>query len=285
MAQNDIYKIALDSLSAHVAIVDKDGFILETNRAWREFALANEMKGSPDCIGMNYLRICEDSSEEPGDVSAAIAAGLRKVISGEFQEFFIDYPCHSPTEERWFALRVVPFREKESRKVILTHENITPLIQVQRNLAEKEHELRDKTAGLEESNIALKVLLKQREEDRLQLEENILNNVRTLVLPSVQKLSEIPLAAREKALVEIIAERLHEITSPFLNRLSSLHSLLTPQEIQVATMVKEGKSSGEIADILSLSVSAIDFHRKKIRKKLGMTGKGKNLRSYLMTLQ
>ena len=284
MATKNIHKIALDSLSAQVAILDSDGTILETNRAWREFGEENGISGSPDCIGMNYLKVCDDATEEPGDVPMVIANGIRQVISGELREFFIDYPCHSCTEERWYALRVVPFREKGSRKAIISHENITPLIQVQRSLAEKERELRDQSIGLEESNVALKVLLKHREEDKSRLEESMLANVRTLILPYVAKLSEAPLEARETALVEIIRERLEEIISPFLHRLFSLETILTPQEIQVAAMVKEGKSTGEIADILSLSASAIDFHRKKIRKKLGLTGKGKNLRSYLMAL-
>jgi len=95
---------------------------------------------------------------------------------------------------------------------------------------------------------------------------------------------ETRLPKRERTLVEIIAERLNEITSPFLNRLTSLNAVLTPQEIKVATMVREGRSSAEIADVLMISVSAIDFHRKQIRKKLGMTGTGRNLRSYLLSL-
>ena len=284
MPENDIYRIALNSLSAHVAILDEDGVIIETNRSWEEFGLENDIQGPPDCIGMNYLEVCENSTEEPGDIPSVIAIGIRRVMNGEIREFFIDYPCHSPTEERWFALRVVPFREKDSRKTILTHENITPLIKVQQNLADKERELQDKSIGLEESNIALKVLLKQREEDRNLLEENMLKNVRTLILPFVEQLSEAPLPAREKALVGIVNERLQEIISPFLNRLSSMHAILTPQEIQVSTMVREGRTSKEIADVLMLSVNGIDFHRKNIRKKLGLTGKDTNLRSYLMSI-
>jgi len=206
-------------------------------------------------------------------------------MNGDIEEFFINYPCHSPREKRWFALRVVRFREPGTQKVILTHENITPLVEIQSALTKKEKELREKSTRLEESNIALKVLLKHREEDKAQLEETMLTNVRTLVVPYVEKLADIPLQSRERAIVNIIAERLQEIISPYLNRLTSLHSILTPQEIQVATLVKEGRTSKEIAEILMLSVSAIDFHRKNIRKKLGMTGKERNLRSYLMSLQ
>lgn len=285
MDNNDIYKIALDSLSAHVAILDDHGVILETNRAWKEFAIANDMSGPPDSIGSNYLQICEESSSEPYDESALIAINIRRVLAGEIQEFMINYPCHSPVEERWFTLRVVPFREPGVRKVILAHENITPLVTIQQDLAAREKELREKTVKLEESNIALSVLLEHREVERTQIEDKMLANVRTLVLPYVQKLFDVPLPARERAMVALIEARLQEIVAPFLGRLSSLHSTLTPQEIHVATMVKEGRKSHEIAGVMELSVSAIDFHRKNIRKKLGLSGQGKNLRSYLLSLQ
>ncbi|MFZ5799627.1 MAG: helix-turn-helix transcriptional regulator [Desulfobulbus sp.] len=284
MGNEKIYKVALDSLSAHVAILDQDGVIIESNRAWRDFALENGLTENPGSIGVNYLKVCEQAGPEAGAEPAAVAQGIRRVISGELTEVFIDYPCHAPRQQRWYALRVVRFREPGSRKVILAHENITPLVLVQRSLAQKESELRDKGDRLEESNIALKVLLRHREDDRRQLEENMVANVRELILPYVDRLLGAGLKAREQAVVEIIRDRLQEIISPFLNRLTSLNTLLTPQEIRVATLVREGRSSKDIAEILMVSVSAVDFHRKRIRKKLNMAGRGANLRSYLLSL-
>ena len=284
MGKDDIYKLALDSISAHVAILDEQGQIIETNRAWREFGSANGIKVDPSCIGQNYLEICDSVSTDDFDDPAVIAAGIKQVIKGEIREFFINYPCHSPTEERWFALKVVRFREPGSNKVIMSHENITPLMKAHRDLAEKEQSIREQAEKLEEINIALKVLLDHRQKDRIQLEENMLANVRTLILPYVQQLMDFKLPERERTMVEIIEERLGEITSPFLNRLSSLYAVLTPQEIKVATMVREGRSSAEIADVLMITTSAIDFHRKQIRKKLGMTGNSSNLRSHLMSI-
>jgi DNA-binding CsgD family transcriptional regulator len=285
MAGKNIYKVALDSLSAHIAILDEEGVIIESNRAWRDFALANGLTENPGSIGENYIKVCERASAEPNDEPTVIAQGIRKVISGELQEFFINYPCHSPWKQSWYALRVVRFREPRTRKVILAHENITPLVQVQRSLAQKEGELREQAEKLEEGNIALKVLLKHREEDRRQLEDSMLANVHELILPYVERLLEAGLKTREQTMAEIIRERLQEIISPFLNRLTSLNTLLTPQEIHVATLVREGKTSKVIADVMMISVSAVDFHRKRIRQKLNMTGSGNNLRSYLLSLQ
>jgi DNA-binding CsgD family transcriptional regulator len=280
----DIYKVALDSISAHVAILDETGNIIETNRAWRDFGAENGIKIEPSCIGQNYLKACDSASKNECDEPAVIATGIRQIIKGEIREFFINYPCHSPDEERWFALKIVRFREPGTNKVIMSHENITPLMKAHHDLAEKEKSIKEQAERLEESNIALKVLLDHRQKDRLQFEENMLANVRTLILPYVQQLMDARLPKRERTMVEIIQERLNEITSPFLNRLSSLYAILTPQEIKVATMVREGRSSVEIADVLMISASAIDFHRKHIRKKLGMTGSSRNLRSYLLSI-
>lgn len=79
--------------------------------------------------------------------------------------------------------------------------------------------------------------------------------------------------------------RLDEITVPFLTRLTALHRLLTPREIDIAALVREGRTSKEIADLLNISASGVDFHRKKIRQKIGLTGEKSNLRSYLLSLR
>jgi DNA-binding CsgD family transcriptional regulator len=128
-------------------------------------------------------------------------------------------------------------------------------------------------------------LLEHREQDRARLEENVLANIRKLVRPYVENLRFQKLEERNRNLVEIIVSRLDEIASPFLNRLTSMHRLLTPREIDVAVLVREGKTSKEIAELLDISASGVDFHRKKIREKLGLTNEKSNLRSALLSLQ
>jgi len=273
----------IDSLSAHIAVLDKDGVITLTNRAWQEFGVANSLQGPPDSLGQNYLSVTERTKEGAGHI---IAQGIRKVISGELQEFFTNYPCHSPFKKRWFAMRVVKLQVVGSEtQVIVTHEDITPVMQVQEKLRKKEEELFQQKKMLEESNVALKVLLEHRENDRRKLEENVLVNIRKLVMPYLNELSYRKLDQRSQNLLEIVRMRLEEIISPFLNRLISINRLLTPREVDVATLVREGKTSKEVAGLLNISVSAVDFHRKKIRKKLKLTNKKSNLRSYLLSLQ
>jgi len=285
MSETNLYKVVIDSLSAHVAILDGEGKILETNRAWQDFALENGMKEPCDSIGANYLAICEVASDREEDDAGRVAGGIRKVLSGQLQEFFTHYPCHSPDRKRWYAVRVVPFRDKKVSRAIVTHENITEIIEVQEALKAKEAELFRQRELLEETNVALRVLLRQRDEDKKRIEETIYSNVDRLVLPYVEKITQGRLTEKQQTLIEIVDTNLRDIISPFLRSLTALNLLLTPQEIEVANMVRSGRTSKEIAEILGLSVSGVDFHRKRLRQKLNLTNSAKNLQSYLLSLE
>jgi DNA-binding CsgD family transcriptional regulator len=280
-----LYQMIIDSMSAHVAILDEQGVIIETNRAWQAFALENGMRDACDSVGVNYLKICEGGGRKKEDDATSVAEGIRKVLSGELPEFLTHYPCHSPEERRWFAVRVVPFRDDKEHKIIVSHENITPIIEVQEALEKKEVELRRERERLEETNIALRVLLRQRDEDKTRIEETIYINVDRLVLPYVEKLLQGRLTEKQRTLTEVIDTNLRDIVSPFLRSLTAVNVLLTPQEIEVANMVRSGRTSKDIADVLGISASGVDFHRKRLRQKLGLTNTAKNLRSYLLSLE
>lgn len=283
--RENIYKVVIDSLSAQVAILDEDGVIVETNRAWQDFGRKNDFTGPLDSSGLNYLAVCDQSGSSGCKEALAIAIGIRQVMAGKIEEFFAQYPCHSPSEKRWYAVRVVRYRSKKVKRVIVAHENITPLMLIQQTLEKKEQELQEQTERLAESNVALKVLLKHREEDKEKIEQTIVDNVNKLVMPYLEKLLSGRLSEREKTLAGIVKDHLQDVVSPFLSRLANVNRLLTPQEIQVAAFVREGMVSKDIAEVLGVSVSAIDFHRKSIRRKLGLSRTGENLRSYLLSLQ
>ncbi len=132
----------LDSLSAHIAILDESGEIVITNAAWRAFAAANEADPGAVLQGANYLRVCDSSTGEASEEAAAFAAGIREVLSGRRESFEMEYPCHSPTERRWFIGRVTRFSGAGSPRAVVAHENIT-----ERKLAEEA--LRDQKVLLE----------------------------------------------------------------------------------------------------------------------------------------
>ena len=148
----------------------------------------------------------------------------------------------------------------------------------------RKEQLKARAQSLEELNTALKVLLKQREEDKTELEENVLSNVKQLVLPYVEKLKKTRMGAEQMTYVSIMESNLNDIVSPFLRKLSSQYLNLTPKEIQIADLIKLGKTTKEIADLLNVSPGAIEFHRENIRGKLGLKNKKINLRSHLLSL-
>ena len=274
----------LNSLSANIAILDEFGVILETNQAWRSYAAKNQMKGPNDSIGINYLAICDAATGDEAENAHKVAAGIRALIKNEIKEFLLDYPCDSPDGEQWYYIRAIRVSYKGPILIVVSHENITDLKLAEESLKKREMELEDKKQNLEEANIALKVLLKQREADKLELEQRILVNMKQMVFPYLDKLKQSRLKPREKTYLKIIDDHLNDIISPFLQRLSAANIFLTPQEIQIAALIKDGKTSKEIADILNVSETTIHFHRKNLRAKFGLKKKQTNLRSYLMSL-
>jgi DNA-binding CsgD family transcriptional regulator len=274
----------LDSLSAHITILDADGIILETNRAWREFAIANGMPEGYTAIGENYLAVCEAAIDEDGGHAEKVGTGIRAVIRGKVREFSYDYPCHAPSGSRWYYMRAIRMAGEGPLRIVVSHENITALKLAEEKVRRNEAVLKSQKEELEEANIALKVLLRQRENDKGELEQKVLFNIKELVLPYLEKLTRAPLRQREKTLVEIIDTHVRDIVSPLLQQLNNANILLTPQEMQVATLVKDGRISKEIAEILNISEATVSFHRKNLRKKFGLNHTRTNLRSYLLSL-
>jgi len=144
-------------------------------------------------------------------------------------------------------------------------------------------EMRRKTRELEEVNAAMKVLLRQSAESKKELEEKVLANLKDLVFPYLDEL-EIQLAGkRSKTLVNVIKSNLEQITSPFSQSLSLGFPRLTPREIQIADLVRSGRTNKEIAELLNISRRTVESYRDKLRAKLKIKNKKTNLRSYLLS--
>ena len=282
--KDELARTVLNSLSAHIAILDQEGIILETNIAWQQFSVGNGMLEDYDAIGTNYLDICDASKGSDEEDASNVAEGIRNVIDGSIDEFLYDYPCHSKDGQHWYYMRAIRMVGEGPIRVVVSHEEITALKLTEEALKQSQETLTEQKQSLEENNIAMKVLLKQREQDRLDLEKKVLNNVKDLVLPYVEKLKNARLKAKDRTLVDIVDRHLQDIISPLLQRFSNANLILTPQEMQVATLVKDGRTSQEIADILNVAETTINFHRKNLRIKFGLRNKRTNLRSYLLTL-
>jgi PAS domain S-box-containing protein len=154
---------------------------------------------------------------------------------------------------------------------------------IEQELLKSEAKLEEEKNNLVEMNTALRVLLKRGDDEKRQLEEQMLMNVSQLIQPLIRNIRRDYLTNRQAVNVDFLESNLQRITSPFLRNISSLRLRLSPREIKVAHMVQEGKTSKEIAEELNLSVDTVNIHRKSIRKKLGISGKSRNLRSLLMS--
>ncbi len=127
---------ALDALSAHVAVLDEQGTIIGVNHAWRAFADANgyePMQGYG--VGTNYLDVCDKAASAAAD-ALLMAEGIRDIMNGTLSVFEMEYPCHSPTEQRWFVVRVSRFQWQGQQRFIVAHQNVTELKALQIELAQ-----------------------------------------------------------------------------------------------------------------------------------------------------
>jgi PAS domain S-box-containing protein len=153
-----------------------------------------------------------------------------------------------------------------------------------KSLLETRKEMEEKAKNLEEMNTALNVLLKHREADREDLANNIMLSIKQLVTPYIEGLKKESLNAKNKMLVEMIEAGLKDITSPFTGKLSVAYMALTPREIQVANLIKQGKHTKDIADFMGISSAAVNLHRNHLRAKLGLKNKKTNLFAFLSSL-
>lgn len=122
---------ALDAVSAHVAVVDRDATVVLCNEAWYRFARANGAVGV-DWVGWNYLGVCGVAEASGDEQAGAVGRALAEVLEGSVDRHVFDYPCHGPLTERWFILRMTAIVVDGERHAVIEHEDVTP-----RRLAER----------------------------------------------------------------------------------------------------------------------------------------------------
>ena len=156
--------------------------------------------------------------------------------------------------------------------------------EMMRTLEAREKELDEKHRYLEKVNLALKAALDHREIEKRAVEEHILVNLKRLVFPYIETLRKCKMSADASVYLNMINTNLNDIVSRLSTTLSSKYVDFTPSEIRVADLIREGKNTKEVAALLGLSPSSVKWHRKNIRKKLGLTNHSSNLFTYLKAL-
>jgi len=262
----------LENLSDVVYEADNSGNITYTNK------MAESLTGVPlkEIIGKPFLPFFEKKSQE-----MATDVYLR-TLNGESPEYELTFNNG----------KIAHFKNRPQRNndgkiigVFGVARDITELRiaeEMLRNSNERlEQQVKERTVELEEKNTALKVLLDQRKEDKNTFEKVIMSNVKELLIPNLSRLKDSALSRKQQTELNILESNLNEIVSPITSSLTSSYLKLTTTEIQVANFIKHGANSKEIALSLGLSRRTVDTHRYNIRKKVGISGKGINLRTYL----
>jgi len=148
-----------------------------------------------------------------------------------------------------------------------------------------EQEVESLSKQLEEANSAFQYLLKQKEADKEKLEKDILFNINKLIEPYLHKLKNTNLNKTQLEYFNVIESNLKNIVSPFIRRLSSQYFNLTPMEVQIANLIRHGRTTKDIADIMNLSIKTVATHRNNIRCKLGIKNKKVSLQVFLNSFE
>ena len=268
------YRTLFEDSKDAVYTITREGTVVSANRSFRElFSIAKD--DLPD-LNVTHLyvhptdRNCFQRQVEKKGSVKDFAVKLRKKDGGEMDCLL--------TSTVWRDSNGTPLGYQGIIRDITKHKRDVHALQA------REQEVRRKTMNLKETNIALRVLLKRREDDKRELEEKVLSNVKQLILPYLEKLEKTRLTDPQKIYLDILEEHLQDIISPFVRNLSTTYLTISPTEIKVASLIKQGKTTKEIADCLDSSPRAIEFHRTNLRGKLGLKNKKVNLRSYLLSL-
>jgi len=197
-----------------------------------------------------------------GQSAGAVEVFYRKVIPTSATGPFL--------KEEYALIRAVAERVSS----VLMHMKAESDLRIAHRAIQQEHQ------ALQEANIALRAVLSRLEEEKRQIKASIMANIQKIIMPIVFEL-ELEVTGRQRSYVTLLRQSLQEIASPFLTQMSREHMQLTPVEIAISTMIRNGLSTKEIAQLRCISAATVRRHRENIRRKLGLKNRRVNLTTYL----
>ncbi len=264
------FKHLLETMNEGFTQVDKNLVLIYVNSRLCEMLEFDR----EELIGRSVLTLLDEQNKK------ILLHEFRKRKKGKSASYQITWKQKSGGDIQALLSAVPEFDNKgvfKGSHAVIT--DITALKQAEQALKERKTALERKEAELTEANMALKTMLKVRDESTLELKEEIVSGVRQTIMPYLKKL-EKGLAEKERGYLRNIESNLDKLISPLAGNSISKFGELTPTELEVAALVRDGNSSEEIASLLDISRKTVEFHRQNVRKKLGVKS---NLRAYLMT--
>lgn len=131
----------LDALAAQIAVLDAKGRVVAVNERWKRFARDNGGEGAGCYVGGDYVAACEKASREGDEAAGRVLSALRELLAGARGFFAVEYPCHSPTEQRWFVAHLSSFTHEGEVFVVTAHEDVTSRVAVEQRLERANAEL------------------------------------------------------------------------------------------------------------------------------------------------
>jgi len=193
-------------------------------------------------------------------------------------------PYEGPDAHGEQELSVFPLFD-DNRKMFCLIEyvrDITSMQDEEKTIENLKRRIQFQDQTLFEQEAALTVLLRQGHKVEQRLAQDVANNINILIDPLVERLKSLLKGKEGFDEVELLEARLHDISSPLMSKLFGANAGFTLREMEVASLLRSGKSSKKIAELLSISIKAVDYHRMNIRKKLGMHDPGKSLQTFLL---
>jgi len=265
----ELYRTLFENSVNPTYQIGADGSFLDANHAGLRFLTTSR----PRLLRRGVKDVWGDAATDA--VREATASGDATTLELELQA--------SGGGVKALALTLVPCRYRGATTSFALGTDITDHRTLRMALQESEESLRQQAAALSDSNTALRVILEQRNRDRAELERTITENVETMILPMLGRLAK-PLATTPQAVyLDAAMQGLREVVSPLAQVGSSaeVDARLTPREREIARLIGVGRSTSEIAEALYISPSTVSFHRKNLRRKLGLAPRGPRLASYL----
>ena len=249
------------------------------------------LQGVVDCLPRSF--------QFPSQACARIVCGERRYVSDEFQESLWRIASDVRGEGKRVGVVEVfyrkitpaammaegPFLHEESALMDAVAERVGSVLkhmQAEADLRDTHKALQYEHWALQESSAALRAVLSRLEEEKREIRSSILTNIQRILMPIVFEL-ELEVTGRQRGYVTLLRQNLQEIASPFLTEMCRSHTQLTPVEIAISTMIRNGLSTKEIAQLRCISSATVRRHRENIRHKLALQNRKVNLMTYLQS--